>query len=79
MGDEYGRCAPVRGLGVWHCYTVKPHGLGVLTADVEASTAERAAELAATQHGYPGGWTVIPGQAVRVSVSSVTTYTAKRV
>lgn len=63
----------------WHCYLrVSSDSLGVLTADVEAATAEDAALLAAEKHRRSGLWTVVPGSAVKVSVGTSTQYTAKR-
>jgi hypothetical protein len=77
--DDYeDDCAPPppRRMRNWHCYMNDDRS--VLTANVEAVTAEDAAVLAADKHRRAGLWTVVPGIPVKVSVSTSTEYIAKR-
>jgi hypothetical protein len=64
---------------MWHCYSNTPVSLHILTADVEAATAEQAAEIAAGKLNRPGGWTVILGHPVRVAVRENYSYSAERI
>jgi hypothetical protein len=51
----------------WHCY-LYVMGRGIVSADVDADGPDEAALAAASMTDQAGGWTVVPGLAVQVSV-----------